>query len=52
MSALTLHKDQYSGSIQQLTEYDGLISSKTTYDKDYTTAFHYHEHPHLSFILQ
>ncbi|MNU55426.1 HTH-type transcriptional activator Btr [compost metagenome] len=52
MEVLTLDKGQYSGSIHQWKEYRGLITSKTAYDDQFNTAFHYHEHPHLSFILQ
>lgn len=52
MEVLTLDKGQYSGSIRQWKEYRGLITSKTTYDGQFNTAFHSHEHPHLSFILQ
>lgn len=52
MEVLTLDKGQYSGSIRQWKEYRGLITSKTAYDGHFNTSFHYHEHPHLSFILQ
>lgn len=52
MEVLTLDKGRYSGNIRQWKEYRGLITSKTAYDSDYNTAFHSHEHPHVSFILQ
>lgn len=52
IEVLTLDKGQYSGSIRQWKEYRGLITSKTAYDGHFNTSFHYHEHPHLSFILQ
>lgn len=46
------HKGSYSGNVQQLKEHAGFISSKTTYAENYHTEFHFHENPHLSFILQ
>ncbi|MFT4205078.1 MAG: AraC family transcriptional regulator [Chitinophagaceae bacterium] len=49
---IKLNKGNYSGEVQNLKEYAGFITSKTTYIDNYNTEFHYHENPHLSFILQ
>lgn len=49
---IKLNKGNYSGKVQNLKEYAGFITSKTTYIDNYNTEFHYHENPHLSFILQ
>ncbi|MEM1338198.1 MAG: AraC family transcriptional regulator [Bacteroidota bacterium] len=48
---IKLNKGNYSGKVQDLKEYAGFIASKTTYIDTYNTAFHYHENPHLSFII-
>ncbi|WEK18262.1 MAG: AraC family transcriptional regulator [Candidatus Pedobacter colombiensis] len=48
---LRLNKGNYSGTVQLLKEYAGFITSKTAYT-DCQKEFHYHENPHLSFILQ
>lgn len=49
---LKLNKGIYSGNVQELKEHAGFITSKTVYEGDYHADFHYHENPHLSFILQ
>ena len=49
---MKLDKGNYSGRVQQLKEFADFITSKTTYTDNYNTEFHYHENPHLSFILQ
>lgn len=49
---IKLNKGNYSGKVQNLKEYAGFITSKTTYIDNFNTEFHYHENPHLSFILQ
>lgn len=49
---IKLNKGNYSGEVQNLKEYAGFITSKTTYVENYQSEFHYHENPHLSFILQ
>lgn len=49
---IKLNKGKYSGKVQNLKEYAGFITSKTTYVDNYNSEFHYHENPHLSFILQ
>jgi len=48
---IKLDKGNYSGEVQNLKEYAGFITSKTTYTDNYNSEFHYHENPHLSFIL-
>lgn len=48
---LRLDKGNYSGTVQLLKEYAGFITSKTAY-VNCQKEFHYHENPHLSFILQ
>ncbi|MDA3615232.1 AraC family transcriptional regulator [Polluticaenibacter yanchengensis] len=47
-----LNKGNYSGNVHQLIEHSGLITSQTTYTGNYNIDFHYHENPHLTFILQ
>lgn len=47
-----LNKGQYSGDILQMREYNGIIASRTSYDGNYNSAFHYHENPHITFIVQ
>lgn len=47
-----LDKGKYSGQILEMKEYAGFITSKTGYTGNHNTEFHYHENPHLSFILQ
>lgn len=49
---IRLNKGNYSGEVQNLKEYAGFITSRTIYVDNYNTEFHYHENPHLSFILQ
>ncbi len=49
---LKLNKGSYSGKVHQLVEHSGLITSHTTYVDNYNAGFHYHENPHLTFILQ
>lgn len=49
---LMLNKGEYSGDILQMKEYNGIIASRTSYDKNYNSAFHYHENPHVTFIVQ
>src|SRR5690625_7913307 len=49
---IRLNKGNYSGEVQNLKEFASFITSRTTYIDNYNTEFHYHENPHLSFILQ
>lgn len=48
---LTLNKGEYSGNVLQLMECQGIVASKTGYENNYNTSYHYHSNPHLSFIL-
>lgn len=48
---IKLDRGTYSGKVQNKKEYAGFIASRTTYVDDFNTEFHYHENPHLSFIL-
>lgn len=48
-----LQTGQYSGAVVSLKNIDGLIAGTTVYEKDsFNREFHYHENPHLTFILQ
>jgi AraC family transcriptional regulator len=48
-----LQTGQYSGAVVSLRNLDGLIAGTTVYEKDsFNQEFHYHENPHLTFILQ
>lgn len=52
-SELLLSTGKYSGATSNLKHFDGIISGTTTYAEDnFSTEFHYHSNPHLSFILQ
>ena len=48
-----LSAGQYSGAIDRLKHIDGLIAGTTVYEKNaFGRDFHYHENPHLTYILQ
>ena len=48
-----LDKGKYSGKIIDISRYDGIIADVTSYSESEVTDFvHYHENPHLSFILE
>lgn len=49
---MELKKGDYSGKIHGLKECVGLIATHTSYTTDYNDDFHYHQNPHLSFVLQ
>ena len=48
---IKLDKGEYSGKVQNMKEYAGFITSRTTYVDNFNVEFHCHENPHLSFIL-
>jgi AraC family transcriptional regulator len=48
-----LDKGEYSGKVIDIARNDGLIADVTSYFRDDDTDFaHYHENPHISFILE
>lgn len=49
---LMLEKGAYLGKVLDLSEADGILAGATSYYPDDGTAvMHYHENPHLSFVL-
>lgn len=53
MKSSLLQTGQYSGSVATLQYLNGLIIGTTVYEKEnFKRDFHYHENPHLTFILQ
>lgn len=50
---LVLEKGNYLGKLVDITQEDGILVSATSYhEHDATGRMHYHENPHLSFVLQ
>jgi AraC-like DNA-binding protein len=48
-----LEKGTYSGRVLDLSQADGLLAGATSYqDGDDSALAHFHENPHLSFVLQ
>jgi AraC family transcriptional regulator len=49
---LMLEKGAYLGKVLDLSEADGILAGATSYyPGDGTSVMHYHENPHLSFVL-
>lgn len=49
---LMLERGAYLGKVLDLSEVDGIFAGATSYyPDDGTTLMHYHENPHLSFVL-
>lgn len=50
---VSLNKGQYTGKITDIQYLKGLTIGTTSYSKEeYTSPLHYHENPHISFLLQ
>ena len=52
-TVVSLNKGQYSGEIMHIQYLNGLTIGSTSYSREaYISPLHYHENPHISFLLE